>query len=456
MRRHQSSAASPIVVGAATVLVTILAVFLAYNANVGLPLVPTYDIDVELPDAGRLTAGNEVRMGGRRVGTVTGIEGRTARDGRVTARLLVKLEQTAGPLPVDTRSRVRPRSALGLKYLELTPGEARRTIPDGGALPLRQADPHVELDEVLNAFDLESRRDLRGAVKELSDGLAGRAPDVNAGFTELRPLVDRLVPVMRTLAAPGTDLEGLIEGLEGAGGTLAPVAPQLGGVVRGLATTLAAIDAAAPAVDATLARAPGTLATATRGLRTLRPVVDDAASMFVELRPGTRLLPSAARQLVGVAHRGTPVLRRAVRLGPDLEEALRAVDVVLRQPETPAVVRRLIPILDRVEPTLRHANPYQVRCNYLGIWTRNAAAVISEGDEWGTWFRFIPIYQPTEILQSAEPAPELHATPYGSADGECEVGNEPYLPGQRIENPPGRQSERTDDTAPPPGVPLTP
>ena len=56
--------ASPVLVGAVTVLVTIVAVFLSYNANSGLPFVPTYDLKANVPNAG--TAGRvfEVRIGG--------------------------------------------------------------------------------------------------------------------------------------------------------------------------------------------------------------------------------------------------------------------------------------------------------------------------------------------------------------------------------------------------------
>ena len=57
-------------VGALTVMVSILAVFLAYNANTGLPFVPTYRISADLPNADLLVATNEVRIGGVRVGTI--------------------------------------------------------------------------------------------------------------------------------------------------------------------------------------------------------------------------------------------------------------------------------------------------------------------------------------------------------------------------------------------------
>jgi hypothetical protein len=45
MRRTQQPAfANPVLIGAVTVLVAIVAVFLAYNANNGLPFVPTREL----------------------------------------------------------------------------------------------------------------------------------------------------------------------------------------------------------------------------------------------------------------------------------------------------------------------------------------------------------------------------------------------------------------------------
>ena len=60
-------------IGAATTLVVIVAVFLAYNANSGLPFVPTYELKVEVPNAANLVKGNDVRIGGTRVGAVATI-----------------------------------------------------------------------------------------------------------------------------------------------------------------------------------------------------------------------------------------------------------------------------------------------------------------------------------------------------------------------------------------------
>ena len=83
----QPLAASPVLVGAITVLVSFIAVFIAYNANAGLPFVPTYDVKAEVPSGNKLVAGNEVRVGGFRVGVVEKLEPKIVRGGGEDGRL---------------------------------------------------------------------------------------------------------------------------------------------------------------------------------------------------------------------------------------------------------------------------------------------------------------------------------------------------------------------------------
>ena len=63
-RGTASIVASPVLVGAVTTLIVIVSVFLAYNANKGLPFVPTYDLQATLPNGSNMVEGNEVRIGG--------------------------------------------------------------------------------------------------------------------------------------------------------------------------------------------------------------------------------------------------------------------------------------------------------------------------------------------------------------------------------------------------------
>src|SRR5947207_955233 len=142
----QSLAASPTMVGAVTTLIVIVAVFLAYNANNGLPFVPTYRVSVVIPNGARLVKNNEVRIGGSRVGVLESItptkvspsqmantraQGGAASTSQTTsqnntccvaARLDLKLDKSVEPLPKDSIFRIRYKSSFGLKYIEITRG----------------------------------------------------------------------------------------------------------------------------------------------------------------------------------------------------------------------------------------------------------------------------------------------------------------------------------------------
>ena len=130
--------ANPVLVGAVTTLVTVVAVFLAYNANNGLPFVPTRQLNVDVPSGSNLVKGNEVREGGYRIGVVTKITPVTMPSGQTVARLQLKLDKKVGKIPADTRITIRPRSALGLKYLQFERGSSHRYLQDGDTIPLDQ------------------------------------------------------------------------------------------------------------------------------------------------------------------------------------------------------------------------------------------------------------------------------------------------------------------------------
>src|SRR3977135_3824586 len=102
-RRSTSLAGSPLLIGAVTTLIVVVAVFLSYNANNGLPFVPTYNISVALPEASGLQPSNQVRIAGTRVGVVSSLTpSQDPRTGRVTAIAHLKLEKSVEKLPGDT------------------------------------------------------------------------------------------------------------------------------------------------------------------------------------------------------------------------------------------------------------------------------------------------------------------------------------------------------------------
>ncbi|HET8978752.1 MAG TPA: hypothetical protein VFN87_11385, partial [Solirubrobacteraceae bacterium] len=69
-----SALGNPVLVGAMTVLVVLVAVFLAYNANAGLPFVPTRELKVDIASGSDLVPGDVVSEGGYQVGLVHALE----------------------------------------------------------------------------------------------------------------------------------------------------------------------------------------------------------------------------------------------------------------------------------------------------------------------------------------------------------------------------------------------
>ena len=153
--------ASPVLIGSVTLLVAIVAVFISYQANNGLPFVPTYQLKAEMPNGAKLVKGNEVRAGGFRVGIVKDITSARKTVGgkeRAIALLDLRLDKQIKPLSVDSTLSVRPRSALGLKYVELIPGRASKTFQDGDTIPIKNAAPRPGKKPFSSVFGLDRLR----------------------------------------------------------------------------------------------------------------------------------------------------------------------------------------------------------------------------------------------------------------------------------------------------------
>jgi virulence factor Mce-like protein len=454
-RPATSLAGSPILIGAVTVLLVVIAVFLSYNANQGLPFVPTYKITVEVPNAVGLVEGNEVRVGGKRVGTIEAIRGQIGPH-TAYAKLDLKLDKTLEPLKSDSQVTVRPRSPLGLKYLELTPGAHGRAIAEGGKLALPRARGTVELDEVINTFDAQTRLAAQRTLDQGGPALAGRGADFNEAVGAAPALTLHLERVARNLADPRTGLRGALRGAGRVMDELAPVAPQLGSLIEGGDRTMAALASVSPSLEQVLAGLPSTELAGIRALSASRPLLRDARGLVHDLRPGIGFLPSAAGRLHAALRTGIPVLRRASALSERLRTALHEVYLLASDPLARSALARLRTALDSAIPTLRFVAPAQTQCNYIGVYLRNIGSTVSEGDASGNWLRTLVLAIPDEERSQPKPSPNLHANPYPytAAPGQhglCEAGNEPYTPGQHIGHAPGTKARFTEDVVPPYG-----
>jgi virulence factor Mce-like protein len=471
--RVQRLTASPVLVGALTTLIVIVAVFLAYNANNGLPFVPTYRVSVEVPDTNSMVEGNDVRVGGVRVGAIEKIAPVTAKDphsGQIVyaAKLDLKLDKSVDPLPIDSDVIVRSRSALGLKFLQITPGESDQGLPEGGTLGLARARPEpVDIDQLFNTFQEPVRRAIQENLVEFGGAIAGRGPSLNAAIGDLRPLVERLIPVARNLSSAQTDLAGFFHGLERASAEVAPVAQTQADMFVALDRTFGALAAVSrPFIQQSITRGVTAENAAINILPRVRPFLADSTALFQDFQPAARALASASPTLARTFKVGIPVLEASPTLNAQLAPTAAALLRFSRDQDVLSGIDTLRQTAGILDPTLSFITPAQTVCHYPSILLRNAGGTVSSGDGIGTWLRSItivgkvgvgrPLQPNSEFGPSSAPAngPEvpnhLHYNPYPNTASpgqthECEAGNEPYTKGRTvIGNVPGNQGTITD------------
>jgi ABC-type transporter Mla subunit MlaD len=406
-------AASPTMVGAITTLIVVVAVFLAYNANNGLPFVPVYRVSVVVPNAARLTPNNEVRIGGSRVGVIESIDAvRMSDDGEppettpvpttgntdgVVAKLNLKLDQSASPIPVNSIFRIRYRSAFGLKYLDITRGDGPEAPQgftfdgtndnddpaddDNEILSIDEVSKNegaddgtfiaqTEFDEIGNTFDQATRNAIRQNLVGYGGGLTGRGASLNQAFEALNPLLTNLLPVAQTLNDRRTNLAGFFPALARTAAIVAPVAEQNAELFGNAATTLAAIGADPTALQATISGGPPALQTGIDVLPDQRPFLRDTAELASRLRPGVRQLRLALPSLNGAIKVGTPALARSVGTSRRLKGVFTQLEDLVEQPATKSSLVRLQDLFGSAKPLAKYVVPAQTVCNYWNyMWT---------------------------------------------------------------------------------------
>jgi virulence factor Mce-like protein len=370
MRSARSAlSASPLLVGAVTVLVLIVAVVVAYNANQGLPFVPTYKLSAELENGAKLIPGNDVRAGGFRVGQVTEITTRRRRvDGepRSVAVIEMELDKRVDPLPVDTTLSVRARSALGLQYVELVPGRAERVFDAGDTVPLQNTGgPTRDLEALLETFEPDTRVAARQTLTGFGNAFAGRGADINVAIEELNPFLVHLTPVMRNLSDPSTELRGFFPALAAASGQVAPVAGAQVRWISAMADTFAAIGRDPNALRATIEESPPTLAAATASLRVQTPFLARFADLSRRLGPATAELPRTLPRLNAALRAGVTAFRVTPALSDRLTQLFGALDDLGSNPSTLLALGDLRRAAQVGRPALEFVAPYQTVCNYL-------------------------------------------------------------------------------------------
>lgn len=446
------------VIGVVTILVVAIVGWIAYRANLGLPLQSRYDITVLVPNADRLIDSADVRTGGVLVGEVLSVRAVPGQAGGAPyARVKLSLNGSLGHVPLDSTVQVRPASVLGLTYVDLTLGHRLQTVAPGGTLPLSAARSSSDLTDLFQVFNKAAGGGFQRGVTELAYGLAGRGTALNDSITATARLLPPLTDVMITLASPATSLSPFLSAYASAARAFAPVSPQLADLVSYAVTTLGAVSRVRAALGDALEAAPGAESATLAAFRSARPGLDGLGQLAVELRPAGALLPGALDRANGALTTGAPALRTLNTFSGPLRRALAALDGLATDPNTISSLRKLPDLARPTNTVLAQFTPAQVHCNVIALATQGVAAgfgTLGTGDGPSLPESSVEsVGALGEELQQAHPSSNIEMNPIPLENAsQCQAGNEAFTGRQELAGPSAPTVDATRTTTPPPGV----
>jgi ABC-type transporter Mla subunit MlaD len=462
--RQSAMASNPVLIGALTVLVTIVAVTLAYNATNGLPFVPRYYLHVQAADASELTHGADVRLGGALVGAVDSVTPARTRTGRPVALINLRLYKSIEPLPVNSRFVVRLKGSIGLKYLQIIPGDAKAGYADGATVPATQFGTEVDFDQVLSMFTPPTRKAVQINTISFAQALAGRGSDLNSAIRAFLPLFYDLGPVARNLASARTDFGGFWRGLEAYSAAQVPVAQTQATLFGNLNTTFRALaSVAVPFLQQTISDTPPSFEATINGSPIIRPFLLDTAQLFADFRPGAATLTQSAPVLADAFAIGTRTLPGTAALDRRTVALSQSVAAYGENPAVQGGIDRLTQTLTSLRSPLDFLTPVQSTCNYVTLFLRNISSTLSERVSNGGLLRFVQVAitdlpgresEPSQgpytgpVNQASGPI-HINPYPYTASPGQpnvCAAGNEPFNPNKALfGNPPASKLSSTTE-----------
>ena len=298
------------------------------------------------PEAGQLVRGDEVQVGGVRVGSVTDL----ALTKDFKADVTISVDSSLTPLHEGTTAEVRvpSLSSVANRYISISPGPNNRpALSDGAKLPASATKPVTDLDQLFNTLNPKTRKGLSqfiqgtaeqyaGAGRQLGESTEYFGPFLSASdhfFSELvrdQPVLTRFLvetsKAVTTIGARGPQLSSLIEH---ANQTFTAIGDEQSNFAAGLKELPVALKAG----NKTFGELPETFAA-------LKTLVDAS-------KPTTKPLTTLFSKLQGLVTTATPAVKNFnsafSRPGAnnDLTDIARILPVLYKQLTTasPAVVQ---------------------------------------------------------------------------------------------------------------------
>ncbi len=331
----------------------------------------TYEVKIPFTEATQLAEQSDVRISGVNVGKVQKIE--LAPNGK-QAWATAAIDDQYAPLPESTRAILRTKTLLGETYIELTPGSREGPeMEDGGVLPEANVAESVQLDEIFQTFNAQTRAAFQEWMQEAAVAINGQGQNLSYALGGLEPTFTEFDKLFRVL-----DSQRLAVGQLFRNGATTFQS------LRGRNGELASLIQSSNAVFQTTARRNRDIEALFRAFPTF---LDESRVTFSRLKDFSLNADPLMRQLVPAAEELSPTLIALSKLAPESKGFFEGLGPVIRRAPTGFSALRKIfrdefpPLLRAVDPFLRNLNPILVGLKFykadLSAFFANVAAALS-------------------------------------------------------------------------------
>jgi phospholipid/cholesterol/gamma-HCH transport system substrate-binding protein len=184
---------NPAFVGLVSAAVMFGLLFFAF-ANVSL-LASNMDVKAEVASGDTLAPNADVEVAGVRVGLVKSIE-----KGNPGALIDMSVDTKKVTLYRDATLQIRPHGVFGPKFVEFNPGSpSAGSFAGGDSVPLANTRVSVDLEQVFNELDTNTRQSLQTVFYELGTGSDKRGADFGQTIDKLNTVETQLTPVLQVI-----------------------------------------------------------------------------------------------------------------------------------------------------------------------------------------------------------------------------------------------------------------
>jgi phospholipid/cholesterol/gamma-HCH transport system substrate-binding protein len=313
-----------IAAGVALALAAIALVYVITSSGGG-----GYIVRAEFRDADGLRSDSSVKIAGVTAGTVSSVTV-TSKD---TALATLTLDANAAPIGAGASVQIRPTDLLGEHYAQLSVGDLSKPQPSGALIPVTRTSEPVELDDILNMFDVDTRTRLRILINEMGVALAGRGADFNTLLSELPPNIDQARVLLGQVASQNATLQNLIDEGDRITAAVNGKRDDLGHLITVASDALGSVASRQAQLGATIAEAPG-------ALTQLRTALDQVGTAAGAITPAAVNLEAAAGPLTNTLRALPPFAASADGTLVTARQVAPALDRLARQGQSPLAALR--------------------------------------------------------------------------------------------------------------------